>query len=46
MTTAIEYTLMAGASYVDTRALVNRFPVPEGWAMSNHQSKASVARMK
>ncbi len=32
---------MAGASYIDTRALVNRFPAPEGWLMSNHQSKSS-----
>ena len=41
MTTAIEYALMAGASYIDTRALVNRFPTPEGWVMGNHQSKDS-----
>lgn len=41
MTTAIEYALMAGASYIDTRALVNRFPAPEGWTMGNHQSKDS-----
>ena len=31
MTTAIEYALMAGASYISTRAEVNRFPVPDGW---------------
>lgn len=41
MTTMIEYALMAGASYIDTRASVNRFPAPEGWAMSNHKSKDS-----
>src|SRR3989338_4076504 len=32
MTTAIEYALLAGASYYDTRADMNRFPVPIGWA--------------
>jgi hypothetical protein len=26
MTTTIEYALMAGASYISTRAEVNRFP--------------------
>jgi hypothetical protein len=31
MTTEIEYALMAGASYLSTRAPVNQFPVPEGW---------------
>lgn len=41
MTTSIEYALMAGASYIDTRRLVNQFPAPEGWAMSNHKSKDS-----
>lgn len=32
MTTAIEYALMAGASYISTRADINQFPVPDGWA--------------
>ena len=41
MTTTIEYALMAGASYVDTRALINRFPTPNGWVKSNHQTKDS-----
>ncbi len=31
MTTQIEYALMAGASYISTRADVNQFPVPNGW---------------
>ena len=31
MTTEVEYALMAGASYLSTRAPVNQFPVPEGW---------------
>lgn len=31
MTTAAEYALMAGASYISTRAPVNQFPVPDGW---------------
>lgn len=32
MATTIEYALMAGASYISTRSLINRFPVPQGWA--------------
>lgn len=28
MTTEIEYALFAGASYYDTRAGLNRFPLP------------------
>lgn len=31
MTTAIEYALMAGASYISTRQDPNKFPVPIGW---------------
>ncbi|WP_324779518.1 lipase family protein [Thiobacillus sedimenti] len=31
MTTAIEYALMAGASYISTRSAINRFPAPQGW---------------
>ena len=31
MTTAIEYALMAGASYISTRPDINKFPVPQGW---------------
>lgn len=27
----INYALMAGASYISTRAEINRFPVPSGW---------------
>ena len=33
MTTIIEYALMAGASYQDTRPDANRFPLPTGWNM-------------
>ncbi len=29
--TAIDYALLAGASYYDTRADINRFPIPFGW---------------
>jgi len=34
MTTQLEidYALMAGASYISTRSVINRFPVPQGWA--------------
>lgn len=31
MTTVIEYALLAGASYYDTRTDKNRFPLPLGW---------------
>lgn len=31
MTTAIEYALMAGASYISNRSDINKFPVPAGW---------------
>lgn len=33
MTTAIEYALMAGASYRDTRPDINKFPIPAGWSL-------------
>lgn len=32
MVTAIEYALMAGASYISTRAETNRLPAPDGWS--------------
>ncbi|MDO9438532.1 Mbeg1-like protein, partial [Hydrogenophaga sp.] len=32
MTTVIDYALLAGASYYDTRADLNRFPLPENWS--------------
>lgn len=31
MANAIEYALMAGASYLSTRSDINKFPVPQGW---------------
>jgi hypothetical protein len=31
MATTIEYALLAGASYRDTRADLNRFPIPANW---------------
>lgn len=31
MPTTVEYALMAGASYISTRADVNLFPIPQGW---------------
>lgn len=33
MTTAIDYALLAGASYYDTRADINRFPLPRNWSV-------------
>ena len=38
MTTEIEYALMAGASYFDTRRPANRFPTPLNWLSFNHQA--------
>jgi len=32
MITDIEYALLAGASYYDTRAGINRFPLPQNWS--------------
>ena len=33
MPTTIQYALLAGASYHDTRADLNRFPIPNGWSI-------------
>ena len=33
MTTEIDYALLAGASYYDTRTDINRFPVPQEWSV-------------
>ncbi|MDH5669553.1 MAG: hypothetical protein OEY86_16260 [Nitrospira sp.] len=33
MATTIEYALLAGASYRDTRAPLNRFPIPSDWSV-------------
>lgn len=33
MTTVIEYSLMAGASYISTRPDPNKFPIPQGWVI-------------
>ncbi len=33
MATTIEYALLAGASYYDTRTAINRFPAPKDWAV-------------
>jgi hypothetical protein len=35
MATTIEYALLAGASYRDTRADLNRFPIPNGWGVAS-----------
>jgi len=32
MITTIEYALLAGASYYDTREDINRFPLPQNWS--------------
>jgi|APLak6261671648_1056085.scaffolds.fasta_scaffold09199_1 hypothetical protein len=36
MTTAIEYALMAGASYISNRDVKNKFPTPRGWTEFFH----------
>ena len=41
MATNIEYALMAGAAYFDTRVPNNRFPTPQNWVSFNHKSRAS-----
>lgn len=42
MATDIEYALMAGASYRDTRADINKFPTPAGWNLvSRHPEDQS-----
>lgn len=33
MTTVIDYALLAGASYYDTRSDINRIPVPSNWSL-------------
>lgn len=33
MTTDIDYALLAGASYYDTRSEINRIPVPPNWSL-------------
>jgi hypothetical protein len=37
MTTALEYALMAGASYISNRDLKNQIPVPESWNRISYQ---------
>lgn len=33
MATLIEYALFSGAAYFDTRAELNRFPLPADWSV-------------
>jgi hypothetical protein len=33
MTTTLDYAILAGRAYFDTRAAINRFPIPDGWAV-------------
>ena len=35
MITTIEYALLAGASYIDTRSITNRFPIPKNWSLDS-----------
>lgn len=39
MATTIDYALMAGASYIDTRKLINQFSTPSNWVSFNHQTR-------
>jgi len=42
MATELEYALLAGHSYFDTRAEINRFPSPQGWTdLLLHEAKPS-----
>jgi hypothetical protein len=35
MATTLEYALLAGASYFDTRSITNRLPLPSSWEMAS-----------
>ncbi len=41
MVTNSEYALMAGVAYQSTRNANNRFPVPDGWTVMQHDTKPS-----
>ncbi|MCX7146413.1 MAG: hypothetical protein NT042_09475, partial [Sulfuritalea sp.] len=41
MVTNPEYALMAGRAYYDTRAEINRFPIPQGWTQISRYPEAS-----
>ncbi len=42
MTTIFDYALLAGRAYYDTRADVNRFPIPQGWTdLLRHEANPS-----
>lgn len=39
MVTTIQYALLAGASYFDTRTDINRFPVPKDWGIGGQRGQ-------
>ena len=41
MATTLEYALLAGASYYDTRAGINRFPLPSDWSVFSRIPESS-----
>lgn len=43
MVTTIQYALMAGASYRDTRPDINKFPIPAGWYMVSRNPQDNVS---
>ena len=43
MATKIDYALMAGASYIDTRLPINRFPIPTGWNLVSRNPQDSTS---
>ncbi|HLC44634.1 MAG TPA: hypothetical protein VJK50_02220 [Patescibacteria group bacterium] len=43
MATTIEYALLAGASYYDTRADINRFPIPKDWDLLSRIPESSTS---
>ncbi len=38
MANVIEYALMAGASYISSRAPLHRFPAPAGWSPTKYEN--------
>jgi Lipase (class 3) len=43
MATLIDYALMAGASYIDTRQNINKFPIPSYWVIAPNSHLADTA---
>lgn len=46
MTTDIEYALLAGASYYDTRTEISRFPSPQNWSYVSRIQQDATTRFE